>query len=73
MAYGRPGSTLVEELNRLANGGVLPPKTEWMDDEGAANKLATTLMGDKYPDSATRIGAQKTMAAIGGASAPANF
>ena len=42
MALGRPGSTLVEELNRLANGGVLPPKTEWMDDEGAANKLAGT-------------------------------
>ena len=40
---------------------------------GAANKLATTLMGDKYPDSATRMGAQKTMAAIGGANAPANF
>ena len=42
MALGRPGSTLVEELNRLANGGVLPPKTEWLDDEGAANKLAGT-------------------------------
>lgn len=42
MATGRPGSTLVEELNRLANGGVLPPLTEWLDDEGAANKLAGT-------------------------------
>lgn len=42
MALGRPGSTLVEELNRLAFGGTLPPKTEWLDDEGAANKLAGT-------------------------------
>ena len=40
---------------------------------GAAIKLAITLIGDKYPESDTRIGAQKTMAAIGGASAPANF
>jgi len=43
MAYGRPGSTLVEELNRLAFGGTLPPKTQWLDDEGAANKLAGTV------------------------------
>jgi hypothetical protein len=43
MAYGRPGSTLVEELNRLAFGGTLPPKTQWLDDEGAANKLAGTI------------------------------
>jgi hypothetical protein len=43
MAYGRPGSTLIEELNRLAFGGTLPPKTQWLDDEGAANKLAGTV------------------------------
>ena len=49
------------------------PSTVMGATAGAANKLATTLMGDKYPDSATRIGAQKTMAAIGGANAPANF
>jgi hypothetical protein len=30
-------------------------------------------MGDKYPESETRIGEQKTMAASGGASASANF
>jgi hypothetical protein len=42
MALGRQGSTLVEELNRLANGGTLPPKTQWLDDDGAANKLAGT-------------------------------
>jgi len=43
MALGREGSTLIEELNRLAFGGTLPPKTEWLDDEGAANKLAGTV------------------------------
>jgi hypothetical protein len=43
MAYGRAGSTLVEELNRLAFGGTLPAKTSWLDDEGAANKLAGTV------------------------------
>jgi hypothetical protein len=30
-------------------------------------------MGDKYPEKATKIGEQKTIAAIGGAKAPANF
>jgi hypothetical protein len=40
---------------------------------GAANKFATMLMGDRYPDKETRIGEQNTIAAIGGASAPASF
>jgi hypothetical protein len=30
------------------------------------------LMGDKYPESETKIGAQKIIAAIGGANAPAS-
>jgi hypothetical protein len=30
-------------------------------------------MGDKYPDKATKIGEQKTIAAIGGAAASAIF
>ena len=34
---------------------------------GAASKLAIMLMGLMYPDIATMTGAQKTMAAIGGA------
>lgn len=42
MATGKPGSTFVAELNRLANGGTYPPLTEFLDDEGAANKLAGT-------------------------------
>ena len=34
---------------------------------GAASKLATMLMGLMYPEMATMTGAQKVMAAIGGA------
>ena len=34
---------------------------------GAASKLATMLIGDRYPAIATMTGAQKTIAAIGGA------
>jgi hypothetical protein len=34
---------------------------------GAASKLATTLMGLMYPEIATITGAQKTIAAMGGA------
>ena len=36
---------------------------------GAANKLAITLMGAKYPESAINTGEQKTVAAIGSAKA----
>ena len=39
---------------------------------GAANKLAIMLIGDRYPAIATITGAQKTIAAIGGAIACAN-
>lgn len=38
MTYGFAGSTLVDELNRLANGGTYPPYTEYLDAQGAANK-----------------------------------
>ena len=40
--YGRPGSTLRDELNRLANGGDYPSYTAYMDEQGAANKWAGT-------------------------------
>ena len=36
---------------------------------GAANKLAITLMGAKYPERAINTGEQKTVAAIGSAKA----
>jgi hypothetical protein len=42
MAQGRVGTTLVAELNRLANGGTYPTMDKFLDDEGAANKLAGT-------------------------------
>ena len=35
--YGFPGSTLRDELNRLANGGEYPPYTEYKDETGAVN------------------------------------
>ena len=36
--YGRPGSTMRDELNRLANGGEYPSKTIYKDEEGALNQ-----------------------------------
>ena len=43
--YGRPGSTLRDELNRLANGGEYPAKTVYKDEEGASNVWAGTAPG----------------------------
>lgn len=40
--YGRPGSTLIDELNRLANGGNYPAYTSYLDAQGAANTWAGT-------------------------------
>jgi len=40
--YGRPGSTLRDELNRLANGGEYPALTSYKDEQGAANAWAGT-------------------------------
>lgn len=39
---GIAGSTLCAELNRLANGGTYPAMTEYLDEQGAANKWAGT-------------------------------
>lgn len=36
MPTGNPGSTLVAELNRLANGGTYPPITSYVDEAKAA-------------------------------------
>lgn len=39
--YGFPGSTLRDELNRLANGGnAYPALSAYLDVDGAANKWA---------------------------------
>ena len=40
MSYGRFGSTLVDELNRLANGGTYPPRSAYLDTAGAAQAWA---------------------------------
>ena len=43
--YGRPGSTLRDELNRLKNGGEYPPYTEYTDEDGAVNDWVGTPSG----------------------------
>ena len=40
MSYGRPGSTLNDELNRLANGGTYPAISNYLDQGGAAQAWA---------------------------------
>ena len=37
--YGRPGSTLRDELNRLANGGEYPAYTSYKDEDGNSLKF----------------------------------
>lgn len=46
MATGYAGSTLVAELNRLANGGTYPARTVFLEAQGAANKWAGTTGKD---------------------------
>ena len=41
MSYGTAGSTLNDELNRLANGGTYPAISAYLDQAGAAKKWAT--------------------------------
>jgi hypothetical protein len=43
--YGRPGSTLRDELNRLANGGEYPAYTSYSDEDGAVNTWVGTPAG----------------------------
>jgi hypothetical protein len=43
--YGRPGSTLRDELNRLANGGEYPAYTAYTDEDGAVNDWVGTPAG----------------------------
>ena len=40
MSYGTPGSTLNDELNRLANGGTYPPISAYRDQAAAAQAWA---------------------------------
>lgn len=41
MSYGYFGSTLNDELNRLANGGTYPARSAYLDQAGAAQAWAT--------------------------------
>ena len=41
MPTGTPGSTLVAELNRLANGGTYPSISAYVDEAKAAKNWAT--------------------------------
>lgn len=40
MSYGFYGSTLNDELNRLANGGTYPPRQDYLDQAAAAQAWA---------------------------------
>ena len=40
MSYGTAGSTLNDELNRLANGGTYPAISAYLDQAAAAKKWA---------------------------------
>jgi hypothetical protein len=42
VSYGDFGSTLNDELNRLANGGTYPARSAYLDQAGAAQKWAAT-------------------------------
>ena len=42
MATGVAGSTLADELNRLANAGTYPTPNAYQSEQGAANKYAET-------------------------------
>jgi hypothetical protein len=45
MATGYAGSTLVAELNRLANGGTYPPRTQFLEEAAAACKWVSLPTG----------------------------
>lgn len=49
MSYGYFGSTLVDELNRLANGGTYPAREDYVDEALAARNWAaakSVTLGD---------------------------
>jgi hypothetical protein len=46
--YGRPGSTMRDELNRLANGGNYPTVDNYKDEQAAANIWAGIPLDTSY-------------------------
>ena len=76
----KPAGYLISQINTAliigAKGEIsaaIKPKIVIGPTAGAANKLAITLIGEIYPESETKTGEQKTIAAMGGASACASF
>jgi hypothetical protein len=65
---GIPGSTLIAELNRLANGGTYPPISEYVDEALAAKNWAIARgVTTGHTDT---VGILNDIAGIGGS--PAN-
>jgi len=61
---GNPGSTLVAELNRLANGGTYPPISSYLDEAGAARAWAVARgVTTKHTDT---VGVLNDIAGISG-------
>jgi hypothetical protein len=61
---GNPGSTLVAELNRLANGGTYPPITSYVDEALAARRWAAARgVTTKHTDT---VGVLNDIAGISG-------
>ena len=68
MPTGIPGSTLVAELNRLANGGTYPPINSYVDEALAAKNWAIARgITTSHTDT---VGILNDIAGIGGT--PAN-
>ena len=72
----KPAGYLISQINTTliigAKGEIsaaIKPRIVIGPTAGAASKLAITLMGDTYPESETKTGEQKTIAAMGGARA----
>ena len=64
MPTGNPGSTLVAELNRLANGGTYPPISEYVGEALAAlNWAAARGITTKHTDT---VGVLNDIAGISG-------
>ncbi len=64
MPTGNPGSTLVAELNRLANGGTYPPITSYVDEALAARRWAAARgVTTKHTDT---VGVLNDIAGISG-------
>ncbi len=64
MPTGNPGSTLVAELNRLANGGTYPPISQYVDEALAARRWAAARgVTTKHTDT---VGVLNDIAGISG-------